>query len=329
MSLEIDSPEAVEDNQRAVSPQSRSKKKKAPVEVFQIRTYKQQLPPPQTEGSGTESLSTRSSTSKQVTQRLFKTNSKEVIFYSDTMLVNSMEETCEAIDDTQRKLDEAKSILTTALEKNADIMSPGSLERRKSLSQVIVEANAQEEEERNSALSIHADNNEVLMGQERLIKSLELPSLYVRNLNKRICEALKRSLVYLVVYAFAIVDEKIMYCGVAPQTQENIFPVPYAYEMTKNDYLPQHITKDQLLDEMTHFQENYKLVLAICKFLETGAETQYHYIIYKRPIDYYGKEIADSKTSISARLFNMKKTGFYYAIRINFGLTEPADKFPT
>ncbi len=319
--------EVVEENQRDSSPsQSRSKKKKISVDTFQIRTYTQKPP---AEHSGSESGSMRSSSNKPVTQRLFKTNSKEVIFYSDTVLVTSMEETCEAIDDTQRKLDEAKTILTTALERNMEIMIQGNPERRKPLSQVINESKIQEEEEEEKQIISIKVDNELLMGQERLIKSLEIPSLYARHLNKRINEALKQSLVYLVVYAFSIVDDKIMYCGNAPLTQENPFPVPYAYELTKNDYLAQHITKDQLLDEMTRFQENYKLVLAICKFLESSGSTRYHYILYKRAIDYYGKEVFDSKTSFTGKLFNMKKTGFYYAIRVNFGLTEPKDIFPT
>lgn len=333
LQIPVDGLEENELNQHALSPQPRSKKKKSSVDAFQIRTYIQKPP---ADNSTSDSVSMRSSSNKPVVQRLFKTNSKEVVFYSDTVLVSSMEETCDAIDDTQRKLDEAKTILTSALEKNMEIMTKGSPERRKRLSQVINESKEQveeveeevEEEER-GILSIKIDN-ELLLGQERLIKSLEIPSLYARHLNKRINEALKQSLVYLVVYAFSIVDDKIMYCGNVPLTQENPFPVPYAYEMTKNDYPVQHITKDQLLDEMTRFQENYKLVLSICKFLEnTSGGTRYHYILYKRAIDYYGKEVFDSKTSFTGKLFNMKKTGFYYAIRVNFGLTEPKDKFPT
>lgn len=321
-------------------------RKKKPVETYQITTYNAESSAGSESGSTTTTASSTTcanagrADSTRPVQRLFKKHSKDVVFYSDATLVTTMER-------TYNVLGEAQTMLSECLDKNAEMT--GQKQPFRPVQAIkegeILEAGLTDEKQCISVgasidpadatqpFSMPLYDMGLLDGQRKLHRSFQISKPLLATVNARLNEAMRLARPYVNLYAFALVDGCHYYCHSESKevVKGQVAPRPYAYELVKNEYEPGHVDEDQLLNEMVHFTEQYKKVSSVLNFLRGDGKattTVYHYQIYKRRIDYYGDAVADSKLSGWFKLTNSKKTGYYYAIIVNFAMTEPRDRLP-
>jgi hypothetical protein len=260
------------------------------------------------------------SQSRQRTPKHFYRHDREkdaIVYYNDTRLVGSMTK--------------ALTVLADGLDNNIKQHSNAANERwgfprledDDNNDVALTEPSHQRREMARQENDAEIDKNYV-MAQLNLAHSLKIRKQAKDAVDKRIQFALMNNKLSANVHSFVILHSKddsveacINYLATIP------------YECVSNHHRGTKVCLDQLFADMTPFEKAYKEVLIICNYLNDRV-SPLNYIIYKKEIEYIGdKPVSDVSITLCEWLFESRRTGFYYAVIVNFGLSKPTETLPS
>ncbi len=147
----------------------------------------------------------------------------------------------------------------------------------------------------------------------RLIDSLGLPSVLKNRINDKLRDALANGDIHVNIRAFTIIKDRY-------SEYDKVKIGCEYYEKLTNDFVPQIRTKDELSSDLINFERRYCELLQICNYFEQ-MRRPLHYMIYKRVIEMVDTTPIHDDSDFLDKYFMPKRTGFYYAIIVNFGLS--------
>lgn len=242
----------------------------------------------------------------------YRKNGDTVIYFSDEKLIGAVES--------------AATTLTSALQHHSQQVAHASSTREQRRREI--EASTQDEpcHQRRfmaqEALVKSASIDQALwQGQEKLVKALKVKKLVHTRLNHLVNEALRESHMLLTLKAFVIFREDRAFVPFNAVSTGGVM-----YEAMQNEYPHRIITLEELMSDLMQLnrsvqEEVFKEILHTCFFLE-DPRRPLHYMIYKREIEYAGEKPLDTSSPLWMRWFLPRRAGFYYAIIVNFALSQ-------
>lgn len=275
----------------------------------------------------------------------------EEVFYNAPLIIETINMTSQMLGDLQEILHESKINIDTCLDKSKKPVSPhnqllSQINRQHGPKLSVTEEEVRSEDREavqstyytsppteTAATTTTTKRETYSYTKKEYLKDLEtrqsLRECDAILLDRRITNAfvIDRK-IYVNLHAFTLVNDRFNYCiktasniniRKAPSRHGLIPQTPYPYERSKVSHKPVLISKKELLHDMTRHEPYYEEVLAITKHLK---KANFSYSIYKRAVDFCGSMIDDENIHMLQKLFGVKKSGFYYAIIVNFGLTD-------
>ena len=156
---------------------------------------------------------------------------------------------------------------------------------------------------------------ELMNGQNKLLRSLQTPKDIQSLIDRKVDDALSKGCIYVNLKAFTIMHNRCL-------EYEREKAGGKFYENLVNDSKPVRLTKDELFLDTMNYHTGYLDVLHVCNYMDQ-TKSHLNYIIYKREIEVVDNLPIHQDSSFLDKYLMPKKTGFYYAIIVNFGRSRP------
>lgn len=149
--------------------------------------------------------------------------------------------------------------------------------------------------------------------QLALDRSLQLSNKEARQLEEKLSSAMLAGKMFAVLHCFTLVHHQYrVYEGAVP------------YEQLSNEHTANEVTPNQLALDMMRHEWHYRDLLNRCRYLQQR-QPPLQYVLYRRAITLLDQgQPLHSKTPFYQSWFQPHRTGHYYALTVNFGLSSGA-----